>query len=136
MTKETFLSVLRAAITMLGSYIVGHNLFGHAIDASLWQVIGGSLVTVGSILWGIADKSATIEGVQSAVRSVIITIGGLFTAAGMLNGDTLNAILGLVTAVTPVLQSYLSKAKVKAIATGDLKVNTDGKVSNAPPTYK
>jgi len=134
MQKDAVLSILRAILTMGGSYIVGHNLFGHTVDASIWQEVAGSVIALSAAIWGIADKTANIEGVQSALRSVIISVGGFLTAAGVISGDTLNSILGLITALAPILQSHLSKVKVKQIATGDLKVSADtGKVAPAPP---
>lgn len=137
MQKDTVLSIIRALMTAGGSYIVGHNLFGHQVDASVWQEVAGSIVALVGAIWGVADKSASIEGLQSAVRSVVQVIGGFLAAAGVITGETLNSILGLATAIIPVLQSHLSKVKVKQIADGTVKVSGDtGKVNPAGPQIK
>ena len=85
-------------------------------------------VTISSTIWGIASKTSNIEGVESAVRSVITSVGGLFVSAGVLSGDNLNAILGLVTAIAPAIQSALSKTKTQQIATGVVKATVTGQV--------
>lgn len=120
MSKETILGVLRALLTLAGTYLVGHNLLGVAIDSSTWQIILGAVVAVGSTIWGIVDKTAGIEQIQSAIRSVIISLGGILVAAGKLKGEVLEAIVGLVTAALPLLQSYTAKAKVVQMAAGTL----------------
>lgn len=136
MTQDNLLSSLRAVLILVGSYLVGHNVFGHAVDSSTWQIIAGAVVTVASTWWGIAAKTTTIEGVESAVRSIITSVGGLFVSAGVLSGDNLNAILGLVTALAPLLQSMLSKSKNQQIATGAVKTTTDGKAITSIPAAK
>lgn len=133
MTQENLLSTLRATLIIVGSYVVGHNVFGHAVDSSTWQIVAGSVVTVASTIWGIVAKTTTIEGVESAVRSVITSVGGLFVSAGILSGDNLNAILGLVTAIAPAIQSALSKSKTQQIASGSLTTSTTGKVTPSTP---
>jgi hypothetical protein len=134
MTQDNLLSSIRALLILVGSYVVGHNILGHAIDSSTWQIIAGSVVTIASTIWGITTKTTTIEGVESALRSVITSVGGLFVSAGVLSGDTLNAILGLVTAIAPAVQSSLSKTKNQQIATGVVKTTTDGKaITTIPP---
>jgi len=134
MTQDNLLSALRAVLILLGSYVVGHNAFGHAVNANTWEIIGGAVVTIASTWWGIASKTTTIEGVESAIRSVISSLGGLFVSAGVLSGDNLNAILGLVTALAPAIQSMLSKSKNQQIATGAVKTTPEGKaITNIPP---
>jgi hypothetical protein len=128
MTKETAFSIVRAALTLTGSYIIGHNLFGAKLDESLWQELAGAAITIISIVWGIVDKSATIESIQSAVRSVITVAGGLLVSAGKLTGDALNSIIGLVAVLVPLLQSWLSKKKVQQLADGTLAPSSNGKV--------
>ncbi len=127
MTQDNLLSALRALLIIAGSYVVGHNVFGHAISSSTWQIVVGAAVTVASTIWGIATKTSSIEGVESAVRSVITSVGGLFVSAGVLTGDSLNALLGLVTAIAPIVQSMLSKTKNQQIASGSLTTTTTGK---------
>lgn len=133
MTQENLLSSFRAILIIVGSYVVGHNVFGHAVDSSTWQIIAGSIVTVASTIWGIVAKTTSIEGVESAVRSIITSVGGLLVSAGTLSGDNLNAILGLITALAPAVQSALSKSKNQQISAGSVTTTTTGKAVTAPP---
>lgn len=137
MTQDTILSIIRSILTLVGTYLVGHNLFGLAVDSTSWQIWVGAAVALGSIIWGIVSKSAGIEQIQSAVRSIIISIGGLFVAAGKLNGNTLDAILGLITAILPVIQSYTSKLKVQQMAAGTLvpAIKAGTEPANVPTEY-
>ena len=137
MTKDTSLSILRAILTLAGTYLVGHNLFGLAVDSASWQIWLGAAVALGSTIWGIVDKTAGIEQIQSAVRSIIISVGGLFVAAGKLNGNTLDGILGLITAILPVIQSYTSKVTVQQMAAGTLvpEIKPGTEPANVPTVY-
>lgn len=137
MNKDTFLSALRAVLTMAGSYLLGHNLFGRTIDVNIWQEIAGAIVAVASIVWGIVDKPASIEGIQSAVRSVFISISGVLLSLGVVTQQTLDSVLAIILAILPVIQSHTSKVKVKQIADGTLQVSSDtGKVTPAGPKIK
>lgn len=120
---QNFLSSLRALLILVGSYLVGHNLFGKSVDSQTWEVISGAILTVASAIWGIATKTSTIEGIESAARSVITSIGGLLTSSGILTGDNLNAILGLVTAILPAIQSSISASKNSQISSGTASVS-------------
>lgn len=128
MTKDTILSILRSVLTLVGSYAIGHAIFGIPITTSTWDVVIGSVLTLGSTVWGIIDKSASIEMIQSGLRSVFISIGGVLSAAGVVSGEVVNQILGLITALTPILQSYLSKLKVQQISNGVVVASPSGKV--------
>lgn len=142
MTLQNFLSALRAVLILVGSYIVGKSVFGHTVSADTFQVITGSVVTLGSLIWGVATKTATVEAIESAVRSIISALGGLLASAGVISGDNLNAILGVVTAIAPFFQSALSKTKGKQQATGAITMSTTTGMAiskapvNPPPPSK
>ncbi len=134
MQKDTILSIIRSLLTLGGTYLIGHNLFGLAIDSTSWQIWLGAIVTVASTVWGVVDKSTGIEQLQSALRSIVISVGGLFVAAGKLSQNTLDAILGLLVAVVPMIQSQTSKVKNQQIAMGSIAPTAAGKTVNiAPP---
>ena len=120
MSKENIFSTIRALLIFIGTFAVGHNLFGKPIDSATWQIILGSVMALGSLIWGMATKDTSIEGLESFLRSFIQGVGGLLVSSGMLTGDTLNAILGLVTALAPLLQSFASKTKTDQIVSGKI----------------
>jgi hypothetical protein len=131
---QNFLSALRALLILVGSYLVGHNLFGAAVNSQTWEVISGAIITVATMIWGVATKTSTIEGIESAARSVITSVGGLLTSSGVLTGDNLNAILGLVTAILPAIQSSISASKNSQVASGAVTISpiTNQAVTKTP----
>lgn len=129
-TKETWLSILRTILTFAGTYVIGHNLFGHEVDSQTWEIIGGSLLAIGSIVWGIVDKSAGIEQIESALRSILISLGGVAVSFGLIKNEVVVTLLALLTPVIALIQSWTSKAKVVQIDKGTLATNqTTGKVT-------
>lgn len=128
MTKDTALSILRSGLTLLGTYLIGHNLgFLGAITSETWQIILGAGITIFSTAWGIVDKTTGPEQLQSALRSVVISIGGFLVAAGIIKDTTLDAIMGLIVALIPIFQSKLSKDTNKQIVNPSSAVTADPK---------
>lgn len=136
MQKDTAFSIFRALLTLGGTYLIGHNLFGQKVDSEMWQVVAGTLLTLIGVIWGIADKTATIEAVQSGLRSALISGGGLLVAAGKLSGQSLEAIIGMTAVLIPMLQSHTSKIKIQQLASGKVEPTDTGKVVNAGPKIK
>lgn len=133
--EANILSLLRTVLTLAGSYVAGHAFMGIQVDSSIWEEVIGSVVAVVSTVWGIVDKTATIDAVQSAVRSVIISIGGIFVAHGKLSEETLTQILGLALAIIPFMQSWTAKIKGKQVAAGSIvpSASTGKFVTQEPP---
>lgn len=125
--------MLRAVLTLAGSYLVGHSIAGHKIDDNLWQLIGGAAVTIASTVWGILDKAATIEGLQSAIRSIVTAVGGVFLALGIAFQQTLDSLMSMTLVLVPLIQSYISKVKVKQLDSGKIMTTASGKVAPASP---
>lgn len=141
MTKEVFFSVFRSILTAVGAYLMGQSFLGATIDDNLWTGIISSAVTLGSVIWGIVDKSAGVEMIQSGLRSVVIFVGSLLVGSGVLKGEVIESILTIIATLVPVLYSQLSKRKSKNIATGDtpiveLKGVNPVKVDITPNTTK
>jgi hypothetical protein len=115
---QNFLSLLRAAGTLIGAYLVGHAIFGHTVSADALQVVGGAILTIASTVWGIVTKTSNIEGIESAARSVISALGGLAVSAGVISGDQLAAILAAIIPLATFVQSAMSKTKNQQITAG------------------
>lgn len=122
MTKEIFFSIFRSVLTAVGAYLMGKSFLGATIDDNLWLGIISSAITLGSIIWGVVDKSATIEMVQSGLRSVVTFVGALLVGSGVLKGEVIESTLTIITVLVPILYSQLSKLKSKNIATGDTPI--------------
>lgn len=133
MTQDTFLSSLRTALILIGTYMVGHNAFGHPVDANLWEEFAGAIMSVGSAIWGVLDKPTGIEGFQSAVRSVVTAIGGVALAHHLVTQENLNDIMALLLILIPVVQSYTSRLKMKHMAAGKIQVSDTGKAQPPGP---
>ena len=78
--KENILSIIRHILVAVGAYLVGKNLLGNVIDAESWQGWVGAAITAISVVWGVLDKTATIEMVQSGLRSVVTFVGTMLVA--------------------------------------------------------
>lgn len=130
MNKETVLSIVRSILTAVGAYMAGKYFLGTPIDDNLWLGIIGSVTTLVSVIWGIVNKTATIEAVQSGLRSVIMFIGALLVGSGILKEEVVASILSIVAVIIPIVYSELSKQKSKEIAKGQLGVNDLSGVDN------
>lgn len=133
---DNFLSFLRALLIFVGTFFVGHNLFGHAVDQNIWEIIGGIVISLGSMIWGIASKQSTYESVESTIRSVLTAASGLLVSWGVVASTTVNAVLAFIPALGVLIQSFVGKAKTVAIATGTATAQTNGKVASANQTVK
>lgn len=121
MTQEQIFGLLRAILTIAGTYLFGHNIFGNKIDESLWQEIAGAVLVAASFVWTFVSKTLTLEIFQSSILKIVMVFGGLLVTSGKVTGATLQAWVAFLTALIPIVYSFLSKAKSKAIAEGDIK---------------
>lgn len=136
MNKDSALSLLRALFTFGGSFLIGQSIGTHTVDANTWGIVSGSVITLIGAVWGYLDKSASIEGFQSAMRSGLQALGGVGVSYGLLKADTLLAILSAFPAITALAQSYTSRLKVKQVDSGKLVALPNGKVAPQGPQIK
>lgn len=122
MNKEIVLSIVRSILTAVGAYMAGKYFLGTPIDDNLWLGVIASSVTLISVVWGIADKSATVEAVQSGLRSVVMFVGALLVGSGVFKGEVLESTLAIISVLVPILYSQLSKIKSKNIAEGSTAI--------------
>ena len=132
-TKENFFAVLRALLTFAGTFLIGHNLFGKTLDSSTAEIVIGAVVSLGGIIWGLIDKTTGIDTALSALRSVLLVIGGLGVSWGLLSANTFESIISLVTALIPILQSSLGKAKVVQLSSGQIVPEKVAPTAGATP---
>lgn len=142
--KENLLAIVRAVLTLVGSFLIGHNVFGKPLDSSTSEIIIGAVLSLIGIIWGFVDKTTTIDTGLSALRSVLLVLGGLGVSWGLISSNVFEAISGFTLSLIPILQSIFSKQKVKQLATGIIvpqKVTLPGGAvvpngKTVPPTGK
>lgn len=130
MQTDTFKSIIRAVIQLIGSYVIGHALFGaaHVITADIWETVTSAVAIIATTIWGIYDKSASVDQAASAIRSAVTSLLGVATSWGVVSGQNAIAFATLAGALLPVILSYLDKVKTKKIANGKLTALQSGKV--------
>lgn len=134
--QANFMSFLRALGPLFGAFFVGHSLFGHPITNELLDVLGGISLTLSTTLWGIFDKTTTVDQWSSAIRSIISAACGVFVSWGNISAQMAVEISGVVTAFLTFLQSAISKKTNKQIANGAIKAALTGKTENVIPPAK
>jgi hypothetical protein len=115
-------TIVRGLLSVIGAYLLGKNLFGIKVDDQLWQEFAGAIMALVALIWGILDKTATIEMVQSGIRIVLSFAGGIFVSKGVFTSDIWITIMGVVSAILPIVYSHLSKLKTKNLVTGKLPI--------------
>ena len=127
MSKETGLSLIRAVLTLLGSYLIGKNIFGTTVDQN-WLVVGiGAVITVASTVWGIISKEIGSEQLASALRSAVMAVGMIFVASGKLSSNALEQIALIVVTLIPIVLSRTSASTNKQLADPNSPITADPK---------
>lgn len=121
-TKIEWQGIVRTILSAFGAFLVGRNFFGHPIDESYWQEIVGIILGIVAVVWSIYDKTATVEAVQGALRQTLTFIGGILFSLGLVTNQTIQAILGVLAAVTPFIQGYLMRLKNNQLDAGKITV--------------
>ena len=120
---QNLMSFLRALGIVVGSYLAGHAILGHTFSTDTIQAVGGIIGTVLLAYWGIKTKTSTVEGLESAVRSIVESAGGIAVSAGAISGQELAEITALIVPAGAFLQSVLSKSKNAQLVANTVKVS-------------
>jgi hypothetical protein len=120
---QNFLSLLRAVGIVIGSYLAGHAILGHTLSTDTISAVGGIIMTIVMTYWGVKTKTSTVEGLESAARSVMESAGGIAVSAGAISGQQLAEILALIVPVGAFLQSVISKSKNAQIIANTVTVS-------------
>lgn len=121
-TKIEWQGIVRTLLSAFGAFLVGRNFFGHQIDESYWQEIIGILMGIIAVVWSIMDKTATVEAIQGGLRQFLTFVGGILFSLGLVTNQTINAVLGMVTALAPFIQGYLTRVKNNQLDAGKISV--------------
>jgi len=121
--KARLYGLARDILTLVGGYLIGITVFGVNIDANIWQLVVGGVMALGGTLWSVYDKSVTIEKVQSGVRRILSTAGGILIAKGVLSPERLELVISIIVSAIPMYQSFNSRKKVQQIQQGVIGVH-------------
>jgi hypothetical protein len=99
------------------------NILGASVDAVMWEMIVGGIMSVMSIVWGVMDKNLGIEMLQSTIRNVFVAFGGVLVAQGKLSSEKLETYIGFAITILPVIYSILSRKKSQDVVTGGIEHN-------------
>lgn len=121
-TNISITGVIRNILTAVGGYLLGKNLFGLAVNESLWQELTGVIMGIISVIWSIKEKNVTIEMFQGVIRNTVGFLGGIFVGFGKITGDTLALVLALIVPASQLIYSGLSRLKSQHIDEGKIKV--------------
>jgi hypothetical protein len=122
--NETLKTVLRYVFTIVGGWLIGKNvsLFGNPLDTSTIEIIGGALLSLISVVWSFIAKELTEESLSGALRHIVSSIGTIFVSAGRWSPEQLAMWLGLVTALAPIVHSWLTRRKNVKLKTGEIQI--------------
>ena len=119
---KTLYKILPSVLTILGTFAIGHNFFGAAVNESLWQELAGAaMLVVGIAISVFIDHTATVEQIQAAIRRLSEVFAALLVAAGKQMTETLKAIVELLLMATPLVYAYFSRQKTQKLARGELE---------------
>jgi nitric oxide reductase large subunit len=122
MDKTTIVAVIKNALALIGSFLIGKELFGAAVDESLWQIIAGAVMLLISFVMSFASNLVTKEKFQDAIRVLIVGIGGALVAGGWVEPAKLEMWIGAITAIAPMIYEWISRKKSQEIAKGEIPV--------------
>lgn len=105
MTKAQVLGIVQSVLTAVGGFLVAKGITD---SATITTGVGVVLGLVGMI-WSFVDKTADVSTTEETLRQAGAFIGGLFIAQGKLSVVQLNTWLGLISALVPVILSFIAK---------------------------
>lgn len=105
MTQAQVLGIVQSVLTAVGGLLVAKGITD---SATITTGIGVASALIGMI-WAFKDKTADVTSTEETIRQVGAFVGGIFIAQGKFSADQLNTWLGLVSALVPVVLSFIAK---------------------------
>lgn len=114
MSKEVVLGFLRQAFTAIGPFLVAQGLAGDSPEVV--GVVGGAILAVTGLVWGIVDKSGKLmPSLLSVGRHLIGATSGILLATGALDAGAVESGTALALSAIAFGGSFVNKKKVAAI---------------------
>lgn len=105
MTQAQVLGIAQSVLTAIGGLLIAKGITD---SVTVTTGIGVVSALVGMI-WAFKDKTADISSTEETIRQVGAFVGGIFIAQGKFSVEQLNTWLGLVSALVPVVLSFIAK---------------------------
>lgn len=105
MTQAQVLGIAQSVLTALGGFLVAKGITDSATITTGIGVVSGLV----GLIWAFKDKTADVSTTEETIRQVGAFVGGLFIAQGKLSIAQLNTWLGLISALVPVVLSFIAK---------------------------
>lgn len=119
-TKTEIFAIIRSVLSAVGAYLLGINVFGIKVDASVWQEVVGGAMAFAGIAFSVLDKSLTVEMIAAFIRQTITVGGGLLVAAGKIRGEVVVSLLAVIPLIAPYVQGILLRIKVAGLQSGKI----------------
>lgn len=119
-TRTEIFAILRSVLSAVGAYLLGVNVFGIKVDASVWQEVVGGAMALAGIAFSVLDKSLTVEMIAAFIRQTITVGGGLLVAAGKIRGEVVVSLLAIIPMVAPYVQGILLRIKISGLQSGKI----------------
>ena len=122
MDRITITAIVKNVLALIGSFLIGKELFGAQVDESLWQIIAGAVLVLISFVLSFASNTVTKEKFQDAIRVLLVGIGGALVAGGWVEPAKVEMWIGAITAIAPMIYEWISRKKSQEIAKGEIPV--------------
>lgn len=122
------LDIIKSFLVPVGVFLIGKNIFGTLIDQSLWEMLVGTIMTIGGLIASFVERTTTVEIIQSGLSVLVKSASALLLAFGVLKSSVdVEVWLPLVAIVSQQLYRWFSKKKTEQIDNGKLTTE-NGKV--------
>lgn len=105
MKKEQVISLVRHLLSVLGGLALAYGLANSELIAN----VSGVVLGLTALIWSFKEKTATIEQIGGVVRQTLTFIGGFLVLKGILTPGKVEATIGGIIALLPVILGQLDK---------------------------
>lgn len=105
MKKEQVISIVRHVLSVVGGLLLAYGIGQEVLFANISGVVLGLV----SLIWSIKEKSATLSQAGGVIRQVLTFVGGFLIAKGVLTPEKLEATIGGIVALLPVILGQFDK---------------------------
>ena len=112
MNQEQFLGIVRNLLIPLSAFAAAHG-----IAAGTWDGIVGLIGTGAFFAWAIYQHDATIDILQSFVRSAIGAVGGFMLQKGWISSDQVTLWTAAFLSLVPSIWTWFVHADPSAVPT-------------------